>query len=242
MRCQYAQEDGAYVLGALSPAERAEYERHLGTCPTCRRAVADLAVLPGLLSRLPGPEEAVTYVAAATPVPLAADSAGSRLPRLLEAAAAARRRDRRARSWRAAMAALAAACLALVVGVGIGVVREGEPPPTTPAAPAVELVAMLPVSTSVPVTAEVGLAATGGGTEVTMRCTYAAGSAGYTKPWTLRLIAYGPDGAKEQVGSWTAAPGDDVRLSGITRFAPDELVRLELVKGNGDALLTYHVP
>jgi hypothetical protein len=241
MRCQYAHEDGAYVLGALSPAERAAYERHLASCPSCRHAVADLAVLPGLLSRLPAPEAATAHGSDAVPAPVVTDAAESRLPRLLEAAAAARRRDRRARAWRAAMATLAAVCLALVVGMGVGLSRRQPPPEATPT-PGVELVAMVPVSTSVPVTAEVGLAATGGGTEVTMHCAYAVSRPDYTKSWTLRLFAYGPGGAKEQVGSWTAAPGADVSLTGITRFSPDQLVRLELVKGDGKPLLTYHVP
>ena len=52
MRCEHEHDDGAYVLGALSPAERAAYERHLATCSFCREAVADIAVLPGLLGRL----------------------------------------------------------------------------------------------------------------------------------------------------------------------------------------------
>jgi anti-sigma factor RsiW len=52
MTCDYALDDGAYVLGALSPAERGEYERHLATCTECRGSVATLAVLPGLLARL----------------------------------------------------------------------------------------------------------------------------------------------------------------------------------------------
>ncbi|WP_233606455.1 zf-HC2 domain-containing protein [Micromonospora sp. Llam0] len=37
MRCDYAHDDGAYVLGALSPAERAAYEHHLAGCPSCRQ-------------------------------------------------------------------------------------------------------------------------------------------------------------------------------------------------------------
>ena len=52
MRCEHEHDDGAYVLGALSPAERAQYERHLATCSFCREAVAEIAVLPGLLGRL----------------------------------------------------------------------------------------------------------------------------------------------------------------------------------------------
>ena len=52
MRCEFEQDGGAYVLGALSPAERAAYERHLAICPVCRETTAELAVLPHLLGRL----------------------------------------------------------------------------------------------------------------------------------------------------------------------------------------------
>src|SRR3546814_8313908 len=48
-----AQWDAAYVLGALSPADRRAYEDHLTECDECRRAVAELAPTVGLLSRVP---------------------------------------------------------------------------------------------------------------------------------------------------------------------------------------------
>ncbi|QAY63910.1 hypothetical protein ET495_12460 [Xylanimonas allomyrinae] len=48
----YATWDGAYVLGALSPAERDEYEDHLRRCAACARAVAELGELPPLLGML----------------------------------------------------------------------------------------------------------------------------------------------------------------------------------------------
>ncbi len=43
---------GAYTLGALEPAERAEVEAHLPFCPACRDQLATIAGLPGLLSHL----------------------------------------------------------------------------------------------------------------------------------------------------------------------------------------------
>ena len=52
MSCPFAHDDAAYVLGALSPAERLEFERHLGRCDDCTRAVRELAGLPGLLGRV----------------------------------------------------------------------------------------------------------------------------------------------------------------------------------------------
>ncbi|MFD0518834.1 anti-sigma factor family protein [Paractinoplanes durhamensis] len=56
MHCEHEHDDGAYVLGALSPAERAAYERHLATCSFCREAVADISALPDLLARLDAKE------------------------------------------------------------------------------------------------------------------------------------------------------------------------------------------
>jgi hypothetical protein len=52
----YADWDAAYVLGALSTAERLEFEEHLAECAVCRAAVADLAGMPGLLAQLPAGE------------------------------------------------------------------------------------------------------------------------------------------------------------------------------------------
>lgn len=52
MKCPQTIEVGAYVLGALVPAERDAFEKHLGECAICRDEVAELAVLPGLLGRI----------------------------------------------------------------------------------------------------------------------------------------------------------------------------------------------
>ncbi|MEV4199799.1 anti-sigma factor family protein [Micromonospora globbae] len=226
-RCEFAHDDGAYVLGALAPAERAAYERHLAGCAECREAVAEIAVLPGLLGRL-DPAGLEQFL-----VP----TSGPSLPALLDEARERRRRERAANRRRYALTALAAAGLALVAGVGAAVVAPRE---TAPPAEQVRMVAMQPVAGTVPVHAEVGLTGTGWGTEVTMHCGYER-RAGYARAYTFRLVAHGPDGATEQVGSWLAAPGDDVRFTGVTRFTGAELVRLELLRADGTPVLSYDV-
>ncbi|MFE2282940.1 anti-sigma factor domain-containing protein [Streptomyces sp. NPDC059443] len=45
------EETGAYVLDALTPAERAAFEAHLGSCPDCAREVRDFAATAALLAR-----------------------------------------------------------------------------------------------------------------------------------------------------------------------------------------------
>ena len=52
MSCQYAHEDGSYVLGALSRPERKDFEGHLTRCNECAQSVRDLAAMPRLLARL----------------------------------------------------------------------------------------------------------------------------------------------------------------------------------------------
>ena len=52
MSCDFAHDDAAYVLGALSPADRLAFERHLETCDACTRSVRSLAGMPGLLDRV----------------------------------------------------------------------------------------------------------------------------------------------------------------------------------------------
>ena len=39
MSCDFAHQDGAYVLGALSSSERVAFEQHLAGCSDCARAV-----------------------------------------------------------------------------------------------------------------------------------------------------------------------------------------------------------
>ncbi|MEU4471337.1 zf-HC2 domain-containing protein [Micromonospora sp. NPDC023888] len=236
-RCEFAHDDGAYVLGALAPAERAAYERHLGGCASCREAVAEIAVLPGLLGRLdPAGLEQIL------PPP-----APPRVPALLEEARRRRRRERATDRRRYALTTLAAAGLALLVGVGTAVVLPRPDPSGPPVAqgstpaPQVSMVAMRPVASTGPVHADIGLIGTKWGTRVTMRCGYDARTS-YSKAYPFRLVARGPSGASEQIGSWLAAPGDDLSVTGVTRFTDAELVSVELQRADGTPILTYAVP
>lgn len=223
--CRFAIDDGAYVLGALSPTERAEFERHLPGCATCRKSVARLAVLPGLLGRL----DAETVIAQPAPPTL--------LPRTLQAITARRRAERRRRRWYVLAGALAAVVLVALAGIGARLTG-----PTAPAPPSdtVALTAMRPVVEQLPVAGEIGLVRVQGGTRIDMRCWY---EKGYEGAWTVRLVVFPIDGGPgEQVGSWMASAGQEISLSAMTHLSPAEIGRIELRRGDDTALLEWSHP
>ncbi|HEX6873548.1 MAG TPA: zf-HC2 domain-containing protein [Micromonosporaceae bacterium] len=243
MTCRFAQDDAAYVLGALTPAERVEFERHRATCDECNQAVAKLAVLPGLLSRL-DPATAVKIGAIGEDAG-GGDPAGARdriLARTLAAASRQRRGERRRRRWLALAAGFAALALATAVGLGVRASVQPAPPtalptaaPTTP--PNVAPTAMRPVRGWSPVSAEFGLIAVGGGSEVRMTCRYASG---YDGAWVIRLVVVSTSGREtEQVGSWTATAGEVYSITARTHLAPSDVGRVELRRADGTPVLTW---
>ncbi|MFI5494321.1 anti-sigma factor family protein [Actinoplanes sp. NPDC051859] len=238
MRCDHEHDDGAYVLGALSPGERAAYERHLATCSFCREAVADIAVLPGLLGRLDASDfERLLDPDLAPPPPRRRLST----PDLSAVAAPVPTRPGRRRGrWRTLGVALAAACLALVVGIG-AVFWTGSSRSNAETESWGPTVAMTAASDLVPVSAELNLAGAAGGTKIKLWCAYNRVNA-ESESYTIRLMAYGPDKESEQLGSWTAAPGKEFSMSGVTHFASGALARLALIRNDGRTLLSYDVP
>lgn len=243
MRCGHEHDDGAYVLGSLSPAERASYERHLATCSFCREAVADIAVLPGLLGRL-DPADFAKLLDPTLTAPRPTQR--NRVPALVTAAQTTRRQERMRSRRQLIGTGLVAACLALVVGIGAVSWLGPDPDATTPAAIATTnaapaTLAMKPIADEVNLSAGVHLRDTEWGTEVYMECSYAK-DAPSPKSYTFRLVAYGPDDEAQQVGSWVAAPGARVKMTGMTAFAGGSLKRLELLNFEGKALLGYDVP
>ena len=139
--------------------------------------------------------------------------------------------------------ALAVAVLALIVGIGAVFVNWDRTPGTTPppVVAAAGGVAMSPADSAVPLSAEIDLTATPGGTKINLTCLYENTSA-TLKPYTVRLVVYGPDDENEQLGSWIAAPGKEFTMSGVTHLTEGNLSRVELMRNDGRVLLAYDVP
>jgi len=220
----YATWDAPYVLGALGRAERLRYEAHLADCPSCRAAVAELAVLPGLLGQVET-DVALALVDPATE----ADAPPEPLPRL-----AAQTRDRRRRGrWLAVGGAVAAAAAAVAIAVPVTALVGERPAP--PAAEHVVAEQQMTPMTTTPITASFRLVAVPGGTRVEMSCSYAPSDTDYT--WQGALWVVHADGTQSKVAEWTAHPGQTLTPDGTTAVPPDQISSVEIRSAKTDQVI-----
>ena len=106
---------GVYVLGAIDPAERAQVDEHLASCPDCREELASLAGLPAMLRKVPMAEaERLASPDAELDVPAVPSE------EMLESLVARTSNVRRIHRWRGLVAAAAVVVLALGGGVIVG--------------------------------------------------------------------------------------------------------------------------
>ncbi len=117
---------GVYLLGAISPAERAAVEGHLAGCARLREELAELASLVGRLGTVSAADAVMLAGTEASPGRPGPGEAGSRT--LLRRAA----RLRRHRMWR--KVATAAAVMALAAGAAVLGLPALSPPALRPVA------------------------------------------------------------------------------------------------------------
>ena len=240
--CPRQPEAGAYLLGALSPSERADYAAHLQSCQHCLREVGQLAGLPGLLARGQEPvsptREAPPEATAGMPREVAEGpaSAGVGVGALDAALREVQRAQRRRR-------ALVAAGFVLVAGLGVAASTaydrlERPAGPTTGVVAAANLpVHMQPVGNS-PVSAAVELTRQPWGTEVVMRCRYA----GVAQSPVYILVARAADGTTSELARWSAVTDQDMVLASATELAGPRLAELEVRNAAGTVLLRADRP
>ena len=210
----FATWDAAYVMGALSAADRAQYEAHLANCADCREAVAELVPAVGLLSRVHADDAARIGVGEA-------DAAG---PKLLSIARA-RKRSRRRALW---------------TGVGIAAALAVAVPVTIVALaprPAVEVA--LQGAATVPVSATVSLTPVAWGTKIDMACLYGADAP--DAGWTYVLTVVDRDGTTTDLSTWKAQPGRTATLSAGTAAALTDIRTVEIRTATGDVILRHDI-
>ena len=204
---------GAYVLGALEPADRAVLEGHLAECVPCREALASLAPLPGLLGRVSLAE-----------VDAPAEPGPRLLTRLLTAAAAERRRSRRIRLAVGSVAAALIVAAGVVSGVAI-TSSNHSPAGTT-------FTATNPTSR---ITASVVEWPKAWGSALEVRVSGTASNPYLDK---CQLVAVAADGRTEVAASWSAPSSGSVVAQGATGFAASDIARFEIVAAGGGTLVS----
>lgn len=230
MSCAFAHDDAAYVLGALSPAERLEFERHLAGCDECSRSVRSLAGMPGLLDLA----EASVLENPPTDPPLPT----TLLPALHRAVDA--RRHRRT----VAIAGLAAAAAAVVaLGVPMLVDRGDDAPPvsgsgTSSPATEIETLPMAALGKS-PIQATLGLEQVTWGTRMLITCTYDSAWVDVDLPDELdyALFVTTREGRTEQVGSWRSVDGTTMKVPAATSVGRDDIATVEVRTADGRVVL-----
>ncbi|MCR6711451.1 MAG: zf-HC2 domain-containing protein [Demequina sp.] len=220
MSDSYAEWDAAYVLGALEPGERRDFEAHLATCERCRASVAELASMPGLLTRAqPWFEETSGEV-----------GPPSNLVSLVEAREARRRSKARRRVGFIAVGA--AAVLALGIGIPLAL---------TPAPPAPDAVVAMEAVASTPITASLTFDSVAWGTNISMTCDYPASAYPGTGGGTYSLVVTSTSGDTQSVGTWDAVPGKTIHLNAATSVPLDEIATVTMVDSSGTVLLSAPV-
>jgi hypothetical protein len=225
IRCEFAMDDAAYVLGSLSPAERKDFEAHLPGCEECSLAVRDLAGLPGLLGRL---DADVFDAPALEPVP------DTLLPRLSRAV---RRRQHR-RTW---LTAGVAAAVAAAISVG-GAVALDHPDTRTPVV-ALPLGHAMTQTGSDPMTAHVALTPVAWGTRLDLTCSYPAtwrGGVGYASG-SYALVVHTTDGRSQRVATWRGLPGKTMHLAAATAASSSDIRSVDVVRLDGSPVLDLHL-
>lgn len=226
--CGHEHEDGAYVLGALSPEDRVAFERHLPGCDTCALSVRQLAGLPGLLARVP--VEILDPEQPPAPVP------ETLLPALVRQA----RRSQRRRAWVTGGLAAAAAVVALgAVGVATLGSDDGDHTATPGGGPTTAAARIMQPVGDEPISGWLSLTTVGWGTRLDLTCSYAEESNAYRDPsWsTYTMYVHTTDGTVEQVASWKALPGQEMHLSAATAADAEDITDVEVRTAAGDTVL-----
>jgi hypothetical protein len=203
----FAMFDGAYVLGALSDADRVAFEAHLAECDACSASVRELSGLPALLAAVP--ESAV--IDEAPPLSL--------LPALQRRARSSVRRRR----WIMTGVAVAAAC---VVALAVVVSWPTSAPTTHP-------VAMTAVA-SAPITATADVRDVGWGTKIELVCRYAETSQP-VRPYALVVVDR--NDKVYELGTWNLVPGKPTTYQSGIALPRSQVKEVRITTVSGKPLL-----
>jgi anti-sigma factor RsiW len=209
---------GAYVLGALTPAERDVIDAHLAECPACVTELDQLTSLPLFLDLVSGEEVALMGASAGAP--------DDRLVDRVVAAALAERRASRRKRWLVSVAA----ALVLIAGssvAGVVLSPSGHAPVAT---------AAVFDRTDPNTHAWARIAVQQKGWGASLQLTLAGVPAGQH----CRLVAVGRDGTTDVAASWEVTYKGTATLTGATSLQLSSTAAYDIVTVDGTRLV--HVP
>lgn len=226
MTDEFAMYDAAYLLGALTPADRSAYEAHLAECPACRRAVSQQAGMPGLLA-------ALTSDQARHAGEVGPEFPETLLPRLM--AEVERLRFRRRMST--ALVGVAAAAV-IVAAVMFGL--RGSPADSPTQQPVATAQRMIPISPAVPIRATARLSDTDWGTRIILRCIYRAGG-DWPEELPYSMVVVDRSGHVQQISTWEAKEGPPIVVDGSTSLTHSDIASVQVRTTEGKPILTLNL-
>lgn len=206
---------GAYVLGALEPAERRAIEQHLSRCRDCAAELARLTPLPGLLARVSEPEVSDDLL---VPPGDLLDGVMIRL--------ASQERSLRTQVGRWRMATIAA-CLAALVAIFVALAPWRQAPDRV-------VVTAGPAATgATTATGEAAVIAWEWGTTVELQVE------DLPQRGVYELWAIAEDGRRERAGTWGETASGAARVRGASSIDRADLRRVEVTDRAGRVILFF---
>jgi len=216
---------GAYALGALEAADRAQVEAHLPFCSACRDQLASIAGLPGLLSHLRSEDLDVADATANGSQDSALMTPGADLLRRTLHELAGQQRRRRIRTR--VLSAAAASVLVLAVGAGIATT------PSTPNAPHQGAFTTLAVTDpSSHAAAIFELHPQPWGTAVTLRLQHIPAGT------HCRLITIDRHGQQQTISSWQADYEGGASITAASDLTPTDIATLHITTATGHTIIS----
>ncbi|OLF09620.1 anti-sigma factor family protein [Actinophytocola xanthii] len=250
MTCTQTVTLGAYLLGALEPPERYEFESHIAQCDSCRTELIRLAPLPGMLNQISvedfdeGLPPGELYPTAPMPIQTLNAPAPQMLappPELLvppsppepspapeEPAGPAR--PRRPRMYRVAVAAALVVLVAVGAVFGWGALRGPAPQPEDTG------ITWTATAPQTDVSANVRLLDHEWGTELQIRM------ANLPPGRSCYAVVYDHYGNRETAGWWGTDHDADVEIPGSTSIRRSWIDRIEFKLDDKVTFLTIKAP
>jgi hypothetical protein len=243
---EFATWDGAYLLGALSAADRRAYEEHLRTCDACSAAVSELAGLPGLLGHVSEADafallevdqaegQAVQrgqLTSIREPEPAGAEDGN---PGILAALLRAARRRRIRTRWWAAGSLAAAAVIVVLTAIVLSTVLSPIQATAPEAGTSVVMTQVEPSALS----ADLKLVAEPWGTKIESRCSYAVWEGqepGST--WAYAMVVTDRSGKETQISTWRADAGSTVEPTATTSVPVAEIASVDIRSAKSGTVL-----